>query len=141
MTASPSPPTQVAGRGDRFARVVAVLVGLVFVAAGAWAFATPYSFFDAAATFEPFNTHLIRDIGAFQLGLGAVLLLAVVVRDALLAALTGVAVGAVFHLLAHVIDRDLGGDPTVDIPQFAIIAALLVAAAVVRARTRRPGGH
>ena len=63
---------------------------------------------EQAATFEPYNAHLIRDIGAFQLGLGAVsLLLATRLRDTLLAALTDVAIGAIAHTAAHILDRDL----------------------------------
>lgn len=123
-------------RGDRFARVVAVLGGLVFALPGVWAFVAPRSFFESAALFEPYNAHFLRDIGAFQLGLGAVLLFAAVVPDALLAALSGVAVGAVAHVLAHVLDRDLGGDPAVDIPAFTLVALVLVMAAVARARGR-----
>ena len=117
--------------------MIAVGVGLVFVGAGLWAFLAPRSFFESAALFEPYNAHFLRDIGAFQLGLGAVLLRAAWLRDALLAALAGVAVGEVAHLAAHIIDRDLGGDPLVDIPAFSVIAILLVAATVVRARVQR----
>ena len=129
--------SSLAARSDQLTRVVAIGVGLVFVGAGLWAFLAPRSFFESAALFEPYNAHFIRDIGAFQLGLGAVLLLAVWLQDALLAALTGVGVGAVAHVAAHVIDRDLGGDPLVDIPTFSVIAILLIAAAVARARTLR----
>ena len=121
-------------RAELFVRVVADGTGLTFVAAGVWAFVAPRSFFENAATFEPYNAHFIRDIGALQLGLGAVLLLAVWVRDALFAALAGVAVGAVAHLVSHIIDRHAGGAPAVDIPMFGLAAGLLVAAAVVRGR-------
>jgi uncharacterized protein YjeT (DUF2065 family) len=124
-------------RSDRFARVAAVAVGAVFLLPGLWAFAAPASFFEAAATFEPYNVHFVRDIGAFQIGLGAVLILAAFVRDALLVALTGVAVGAVFHLVGHVIDVDLGGTPASDIPVFGIVAVALIAAAITRAGALR----
>jgi uncharacterized protein YjeT (DUF2065 family) len=125
-----------AARGSRFERTVAA-TGAVFLVAGLWAFLAPASFFEAAATFEPYNVHLIRDIGAFQIGIGAVLVVAVLVRDALLAALAGAATGAVFHLAGHLIDRDLGGDPAVDIPAFGLVAVLLVAAATSRAAALR----
>lgn len=121
----------------RFEQVVAIIVGVMLLAAGLWAFVAPAAFFESAATFEPYNVHLIRDIGAFQVGLGAVLLLAVIIPDALLAAFAGVGAGAVFHLLAHVIDHDLGGDPAVDIPMFGLVAVLLIAAAISRAASRR----
>jgi hypothetical protein len=131
--------SEVADRrsAERFVRVVAVGVGLVFVGAGVWAFVAPRSFFENAAVFEPYNAHFIRDIGAFQLGLGAVLLLSVWVRDALFAALAGVAVGAVAHLVAHIVDRHAGGDPAFDLPMFGLLAVLLVVAATVRARLLR----
>jgi peptidoglycan/LPS O-acetylase OafA/YrhL len=129
------PPAATTERADRLVGLTAAGVGLVFLGAGLWAFADPRSFFDQAATFEPYNTHLIRDIGAFQLGLGAVLLLATWLRDALLAALAGVAVGAIAHTAAHIIDRDLGGQPGVDIPAFGLIAVLLIVAAAARHRT------
>lgn len=119
--------------GERFARIVAVVVGAVFLAAGLWAFVAPAAFFEAAATFEPYNVHFVRDLGAFQIGLGAVLVLSAFVGDALVAALAGVGAGAVFHLVGHVVDHDLGGDPTVDIPMFALIAVLLAAGAIARA--------
>jgi hypothetical protein len=124
-------------RGSRFARAVAAVTGALFLVAGLWAFSTPASFFEAVATFEPYNVHLIRDIGAFQIGIGAVLVLAVLVGDALLSALAGAGAGAMFHLVGHLMDRELGGDPSVDIPAFGLTAVLLVAAAVVRGAALR----
>jgi hypothetical protein len=123
--------------GSRFERSVAAVTGVVFLVAGAWAFFAPASFFDAAATFEPYNVHLIRDIGAFQIGIGAMLVLALLVRDTLLAALAGAGTGAAFHLISHLIDHDLGGDPAVDIPVFGLTAMLLLAAAISRAAALR----
>lgn len=122
---------------ERFGRIVTGLVGAVFLVAGLWAFFAPEPFFEAAATFEPYNAHFVRDIGAFQIGLGAVLLLALVVSDALLVALAGVGAGAVFHVVGHAVDHDLGGEPTVDIPMFGLVAVLLAAAAIARAVTLR----
>ena len=124
-------------RIERFVRVVAVGVGSVFIGAGVWAFLAPRAFFENAAAFEPYNAHFIRDIGAFQLGLGAVLVLAVWLRDAMVVVLAGVAVGAVAHLIAHLVDRHAGGDPAVDLPMFGLLAVLLVAGALVRARQVR----
>ncbi len=126
---------------QRFPRITALVTGGMFVVLGVWALVAPRSFFDTVAVFEPYNAHFIHDIGAFQLGLGAVLLIAAFVRDALLVALSGVAVAATAHLLSHVIDRDLGGTPSTDIPFFAVIAVVLIGAAVSRARAAgRAGG-
>lgn len=117
-------------------RLVAVVGGVAFVAFGLWALIAPRSFFDALATFEPYNRHFLHDIGAFQVGLGAVLLLAAFPRriDGLAAALLGVGIGGLLHTLAHVLDADLGGTPATDIPSLGLLALALLVAGVVRWR-------
>jgi hypothetical protein len=77
-------------------RVVAVVGGAGFVAAGVWAMLDPRSFFGAVARFEPYNQHFLQDVGAFQVGLGVVLLLAGLSGRAngLTVALVGVGVAA-----------------------------------------------
>ncbi len=120
-------------------RAVALVGGVGFVALGVWAMVDPRSFFDALATFEPYNRHFLQDIGAFQIGLGAVLLLAVVPGriDGLAVALLGVGVGAALHTVSHIVGRDLGGTPETDIPFFAVIAILLLAGGGLRWRHAR----
>lgn len=117
-------------------RVVGIAGGVFFAVFGLWAMAAPESFFDQFAKFDPYNQHFIQDIGAFQVGLGAVLLLAVFVRplDALATALLGVGVGAAAHFVSHLIGRDLGGTPETDLPFFAVLTLLLLGAGVVRLR-------
>ena len=122
-----------------FPRIVAIIGGVGFVALGVWAMVDPHAFFDTIATFAPYNEHFLQDIGAFQIGLGAVLLLAGVPRrtDGLAVALLGTGVGAALHTLSHIIGHDLGGTPETDIPVFATIAILLLAAGGVRWRQAR----
>ena len=127
--------------GTRMPRAVAIVGGVGFIALGVWAMVDPRSFFEALATFEPYNQHFVQDIGAFQVGLGMVLLLAgVSVRaDGLTVALVGVGVGAALHTVSHIVGRDLGGTPERDIPLFAGMAVLLLAAGGFRWRhTRGP---
>ena len=118
--------------GSAFVRVVGVAGAVSFVGFGVWAMAVPRSFFERLATFEPYNQHLIQDIGAFQIGLGSVLLLAVLFpgAGALAVALLGAGIGAGAHVVSHVVGRELGGRPEVDIPVFAVLAGVLVAAGV-----------
>ena len=124
-------------------RVVAIAGGAGFVALGAWAMVDPSSFFEALARFEPYNQHFLQDIGAFQIGLGVVLLLAglPVRADGLTVALLGVGVGAALHAVSHVLGRDLGGVPERDIPAFAVLAAALLAAGWLRWRDVRGPGN
>ena len=74
------------------AALVAVGVGAGLVALGLWAMVDPQSFFERIALFEPYNQHFLQDLGALQIGLGAVLLLAGMIPtlDALTVALVGV---------------------------------------------------
>ena len=122
------------GRRHWFPRAVAVVGGVSFLAAGLWAMAGPESFFETVATFEPYNQHFVQDIGAFQIGLGAVLLAATGRGDALAVGLVGVGIGSAAHTVSHVIGRDLGGRPELDIPFTALTSLLLLAAGLWRWR-------
>jgi hypothetical protein len=117
-------------------RLIATLGGAFFLGSGFWAMVAPKAFFEAAAAFEPFNAHLIRDVGAFMIGLGAVLLLAAAkpAVDALAVALCGVGVGAVAHTVSHAVDHDLGGAPAVDLPIWTALSLVLLVAGVTRWR-------
>lgn len=120
--------------GNSLPRVVAIVGALGFIAVGVWAMVDPRSFFDAVARFEPYNQHFLQDIGAFQVGLGVVLVLAGLSArpDGLSVALVGVGVAAALHAVAHVVGRDLGGAPERDIPVFAAMAVVLLVAGALR---------
>jgi hypothetical protein len=126
-----------ASRTNAGIRWITILGGAAFALFGLWAFAAPQSFFDTLATFDPYNPHLVRDIGSFQIGLGAVLLLIAFLPNAHGAALLGVGLGGAFHAVGHVIDRGLGGSPGTDIPTFSVIAALLLWAGIAQLRQPR----
>ena len=129
-------PKQSSRRAQWLPRAVGVAGGVFFAAFGLWAMLGPESFFEAAAPFDPYNQHFIQDIGAFQIGLGAVLLFAAIPArgDALAVALLGVGVGQVAHTISHVVGQDLGGTPAIDIPVFGLLAVLLLSAGALRWR-------
>ena len=88
--------------------------GLLMLALGIWAFFAPASFADFVAF--PYNRHLLHDVGAFQIGIGATMLLALLWADGVMVVLAGYVVGTGFHLASHIIDRHVGGhdyDPLV----------------------------
>ena len=126
-------------RVDRgFPKTIAAIGGFVFLAFGLWAMVAPQSFFDAVAVYEPFNQHFVQDIGAFQIGLGAVLVLAAfVTTDALTVALVGVGLGATAHVGSHLAGIDLGGTPEIDIPSLSILGLLLLVGGAMRWRSTR----
>ena len=119
-----------------FVRAVWWALIAIFMTVGLWAFFSPRSFYDAFATYPPFNRHLLRDIGAFNFGLGVTLIAAAMLRDGLLVALVGASAAAVVHGLSHIIDAGDGGrswDPIL----FGVLALVVVAAAVMRSREMR----
>lgn len=118
---------------SRFVRTVWWTVIVIFMTVGVWAFLSPRSFYEAFATYPPFNRHLLRDIGSFNLGLGATLIAAARIRDGLTVGLVGAAAAGVAHGLSHIIDAGDGGrsyDPIL----FSVLGLLVLAAAVMRAR-------
>jgi hypothetical protein len=117
-------------------RWIAAAIGLFLLVLGLWALISPRSFYEQLATYPPYNVHLFHDVGAFQAGLGAVLLLALWRADVLGVTLLGVGVGNVLHFISHVVDRDLGGKPS-DPVLLGLLALVTVAAAVLALRRPR----
>jgi hypothetical protein len=101
-----------------------------FLATGLWPFFDAKSFYDEIAEFPPYNAHFLHDVGAFQVGIGATLLLALLWRsDALLVALGGSGIGAAFHFVAHIRDHDEGGTDGQAVALGVFAALLLLGAA------------
>jgi|SRR5215203_2664541 hypothetical protein len=117
-----------------------IISGLFMIAFGVWAFFAPASFAEFVAF--PYNGHLLHDVGAFQIGIGATVLLALVWADSIMVVLGGYVVGSSFHLVSHIIDRHIGGhvyDPLV--LGFLIVIGLAGMYARARAGRRAPGGR
>ena len=118
----------------RIVLIVTAVAAAFFIGPGLWAFFDPKGFYDAVATFEPYNEHFVHDIGAFQIGIGVALAAAVWRRsDALFAALAGATAGGAFHTAAHFMDHDLGGQDT-DVFVFGLVTVLTAAGAWMRVR-------
>lgn len=104
---------------------VTALVGLATVGIGTWCLIGPSSF-AAAVGFET-HLHFLHDVGAFQLGLGITLLLALIWADALATALAGFIVANTVHTVNHLLDLDLGGSVAQAWVLGAVSVALVVA--------------
>jgi PPOX class probable F420-dependent enzyme len=81
----------------------------------------------------PQHEHFVHDLGAFQIGLGLGLLLALIWRDALATTLAAFLVANSVHTYNHVIDLDLGGR-AVDVWLLASLSGLLALAVWLRLR-------
>jgi uncharacterized membrane protein len=108
---------------------------------GAWAFVAPASFFDVIAPFEPYNRHFIHDAGAFSIGVSVGLLLTSAHQTGAAVGLGGYTASAVLHLISHLLDHDLGGNPARDLPYLTVLAIAGIAglAAIRRRRSRGVG--
>src|SRR3954462_9318733 len=87
------------GPGDAAAVIVG---GLFILLLGVWAYFASASFADFVAF--PYNRHLLHDIEAFQIGVGATMLLALLWADGVMVVLAGYVVGTGFHLASHIVD-------------------------------------
>ena len=110
---------------------VTALVGATTGGIGIWCLIAPTSFADAVG-FGP-HLHFLHDVGAFQLGLGVTLLLALIWSDALATALAGFIVANTVHTVNHVVDLDLGGS-VAQAWLLGVVSVALVVAFALRLR-------
>lgn len=112
----------------RFVVAVVLLAGLSAATVGVWTLVAPGSF--ARLVQFPNHEHFLHDIGAFQLGIGATLLLALIWSDALATALAGFLLANTVHTVNHVVDLDLGGRAWQAIALAAVSVAVAAALGV-----------
>lgn len=116
-----------------------VVVGVLLSAAsmlvfGLWALLSPAGFVDYV-NYHPLNEHLVHDAGAFQIGIGAALLFALVWSDALVVALAGFAVASGLHTMTHFLDRHMGGHGT-DVPILGVFTLIALVSLALRLRKK-----
>jgi PPOX class probable F420-dependent enzyme len=119
--------------------VITAILGLFMTGAGVWALGWPRSF--AKVTGYPFSGHFIHDAGAFQIGIGVGLLLALIWRDAIATVLACFLVANSIHAVNHVVDLRSGGH---DGGGWLIGAVSVLAAVALWLRIRQGGwvvGH
>jgi predicted anti-sigma-YlaC factor YlaD len=136
MAAVPAP-------AEHRSRTDAVDVALLIVAAtqlglGALAFLAPGAFYDAIASYPPENAHFLKDVGSWQVALGAAALYAVR-RPAWRAPMLGIlAIQYTLHAISHLIDVDVP-DPAWQ-GTFALVTqalgAVVLAALFLKERAR-----
>ena len=113
---------------------ITALIGLFNVGIGLWCLIDPSSF--AQSVGFPAHEHFVHDLGAFQVGLGVTLLLALIWSDALATALAGYIVANTVHTVNHIVDLDLGGSA---LQAWALGAASVALIAAFALRLRQLG--
>jgi PPOX class probable F420-dependent enzyme len=86
---------------------ITALIGLLTAGIGVYCLIDPHLFAEFVGF--PAHEHFVHDVGAFQVGLGVMLLLALIWSDALATALAGYVVANTVHTVNHIVDLDLGG--------------------------------
>lgn len=135
-------PTLASRRAARTRADLTTTVLLVVAAAqllpGLLAFLAPGAFYDLLAPYPPENAHLSKDLGAWQIALGAAALIAARRPDWRVPMLGVLALQYGLHTVSHAIDADVS-DPAWNGP--AVLALQAVATAVLLAllvKERRP---
>jgi hypothetical protein len=129
------------------------LLAIPALVVGVWALALPRSFYDDfpgagrhwVSALGPYNEHLVRDVGALNLALGALLALAAIVLERRLvqAALAAWLVYALPHFVFHATELDalpfLDNAANVITLGLVVLLPLVLLAATSRRRTETGG--
>ena len=85
---------------------VLLIVGVTQLAVGLLAFLAPGAFYDLVAGYPPENDHFIRDIGTWNVALGAIALYGARRPEWRTPLLGFLALQYLFHSISHVVDVD-----------------------------------
>lgn len=115
------------GATDRYVSLAVLVAAAFMLTTGGWALADPASFADFAR-FPP-SEHFVHDVGAFQLGIGLTMLLALIWRDPVAVVLAGFVASNTVHAVNHALDLDIGGPKSVPwlLALLSIVTALALA--------------
>lgn len=137
MATLQEPAPRAAARTDLVSTVL-VIVGITQLVTGAIAFLAPGAFYDLAAGYPPENHHFLRDIGSWNVALGAIALYGARRTEWRTALLGFLAVQYVLHTISHLIDVS-DSDPSWQGP-FALVTqglgAVVLTALFLRERAR-----
>lgn len=137
MATVPDPVARASAQTD-VVTVVLLVVGFTQLATGVLAFVAPGAFYDLVAGYPPENHHFVKDVGSWNVALGAIALYGARRADWRTPLLGLLALQYALHTVSHVIDAgdsDPGWHST-----FALITqgfgAVLLFALFLRERSR-----
>lgn len=119
-------------RASWVVRAVVVVAALSMLVFGGWARWDPAGFAEFANW--PNHVHFLHDAGVFQIGIGLMMLSALMWRDAVAVVLAGFVVTNTFHAINHLLDMEHGGNAS---DPWLLLALSAVAAAGLVLRVRR----
>ena len=134
----------------RWLRIALGYLALVSLEIGLWAQFAPRSFYDHfpglgrawVSVNGPYNEHLVRDVGGLNLGLAAVLIIAIITlsRPTIIAAAAASLLYGVPHLIYHIFNTDglTSGDVAASLGGLALFAVVPIALIVVSPKISVP---
>lgn len=124
---------------ERAAQILLILSGVVYGLVALTMLATPEWFYNNIGNHPPYNRHYVGDLGAFQLGLAAGLIVAAwnPARNRVL--IGAAAIAGIVHTLNHGYDMLLGEESLGTVLQLAVLAAVLIVTYALSAE-RTPTG-
>jgi hypothetical protein len=122
-------------------RLGLVSIGLTQIAIGVWLAIDPDSFVDALADFGPADSHFLRDIATFQLGIGIALLAAVGRPSWRLPVIFAALAQSALHTINHLVDigeTDPGWQGPVNFVALLALTVTLAGLMLAAAEERQP---
>lgn len=131
-------------------RIAVSVIAVTMLPAGLQAAFAPKSFFDdfplgrgwISRPPDVYNEHLVRDVGGLNLGLAAVLIIAIVTlsRPTIIAAAAASLLYGVPHLIYHIVNTDglASGDVAASLGGLALFAVVPIALIVVSPKISVP---
>lgn len=136
MATSASTGARTAAGTDLVAAVL-LATGAAALLTGVWAFLSPGSFYDVIATYPPRNDHFLRDVGSFNVALGAAAVYGAR-RAAWRAPMLGIlAVQYALHTISHLINVDDADPKGLGVGTFVLLLAVTIALAALFAKEHR----
>ena len=140
MASLPHSATRRERERDRTDAATALLlvVGAASLITGAWLFLAPGSFYDVIATYPPRNDHFLRDVGSFNVALGAAAIYGAR-RASWRAPMLGIlALQYGLHTISHLINIDDTDPKSLGVVNFVLllVVTVVLAAFFVRERER-----
>lgn len=135
---------------QRWLRIALGYLALVSLEIGLWAQFAPRSFYDHfpglgrawVRVDGPYNEHLVRDVGGLNLGLAAVLIIAIVTlsRPTIIAGAAASLLYGIPHLIYHIVNTDglASGDVAASLGGLALFAVVPIALIVVSPKISAP---
>lgn len=112
---------------------------LIELATSLWMVAAPTSFFNNIGPFGGYNGHYLRDVAAFQAGIGVALLASIWVRALRPGAVCALLAASALHGINHFVDINAanGQSHAGIVDAFAIASTVLIAGWLLVASLRR----